>query len=612
MAPGTQIRDYTIVSVIGTGGFSIVYKAIDNSLDRAVAIKEYFPGAFALRDSEGSVRPHSRDADTFSKGIESFLNEGKLLAAFDHPALVRVYRCWEERGTAYLAMRLYEGVTLRDAVKAGDWRTDEATLRALLLPICNALDVLHSSHCYHRDVAPDNIMLLDASLQAGARLAPVLLDFGAARKAIESTQVFTAILKPGYAPIEQYGDGELKQGPWTDIYALAGVVYFTLAGNAPPTAISRMLKDAMPRPRDAFVGRLPEHWLDAIETALMVKPELRPQSISEFVALFGWDATAESMTTVVPPVRSLPPPLPSPALVASVVAEEAVTTLVDDRTVVVPLMKKIAPLVSTVAPASPVVVHAAPAVVHAAPAVAHATPALAPPAPVDDESTVVIPRRAVDAQIAAKAPAPGAQPQLQPHARPQTAPAAPVAAARAQPRSVAWSAATVLIALAALAWKLTSPPAVSPSAAPAINTVTQPSAKPANDTSGDKKTSLPLQAPREPVQPVGNAPETAVPAPVATPPAKAINTPPKIVTESPFSSASAAKAKINAANAANATAKEKTKASRTAAVSVEDGEDNPPARTSKRPARCEVLIERFQLGETPSVAEQRFFQESCK
>jgi len=606
LAPGTQIRDYTIVSVIGTGGFSIVYKAIDNSLDRAVAIKEYFPGAFALRDSEGSVRPHSRDADTFSKGIESFLNEGKLLAAFDHPALVRVYRCWEERGTAYLAMRLYDGVTLRDAVNAGDWRTDEATLRALLLPICNALDVLHASHCYHRDVAPDNIMLLDATSQAGARLAPVLLDFGAARKAIESTQVFTAILKPGYAPIEQYGDGELKQGPWTDIYALAGVVYFTLAGNAPPTAISRMLKDAMPRPRDAFVGRLPEHWLDAIEIALMVKPELRPQSISEFVALFGWDATAESMATVVPPVRSLSPPLPSPALVASVVAEEAVTTLVDDRTVVVPLMKKIAPLVSAAAPASPVVVHAAPAV-------AHATPAITPPAPVDDESTVVIPRRAVDAQIAAKAPAPVAQPQPLP--QPQTAPAAPVAAARVKSRSVAWIAAAVLIAFAALAWKLTSPPAVSPSAAPTINTVTQPSAKPANDTSGDKKTSLPLQVPREPVQPVGNAPETAVPAPVATPPAKAINTPPKIVTESPFSSASAAKAKVNAANAANAanaTAKGKTKASRPAAVSVEDGEDSPPARTSKRPARCEVLIERFQLGETPSAAEQRFFQESCK
>jgi serine/threonine protein kinase len=598
LAPGTQIRDYTIVSVIGTGGFSIVYKAIDNSLDRAVAIKEYFPGAFALRDSEGSVRPHSRDVDTFSKGIESFLNEGKLLVVFDHPALVRVYRCWEERGTAYLAMRLYEGTTLRDAVKAGDWRTDEATLRALLLPICNALDVLHAANCYHRDVAPDNIMLVDAPSHAGARLAPVLLDFGAARKAIESTQVFTAILKPGYAPIEQYGDGELKQGPWTDIYALAGVVYFSLAGNAPPTAISRMLKDAMPRPRDAFVGRLPEHWLDAIGTALMVKPELRPQSISEFVALFGWDATAESMTTVVvPPVRSVSPPPATSPLVASIAPEEAVTTLVDDRTVVVALPRKPTPAVPVLAPAAPVVARAA------------SVQVVAPSAPVDDESTVVIPRRAVDAQIAAKTPAP-ILPAVQP--QPQTAPAAPVAAASVKSRSVVWIAVVaVLIALAALTWKLTSPPAVSPTAAPTVDTVTKPSAKPANDMSGDKKTSLPLPAPREPVQPdqpVGNAPETIVPAPVATPPAKAINTPQKTVTESPSASTSAFKAKA----AANAKAAEKAKASRPAAASVDDGEDNPPARVSRRPARCEVLIERFQLGETPSAAEQRFFQESCK
>ena len=174
LAPGTPIRGYTIVSVIGTGGFSIVYRAIDNSLQREVAIKEYFPAAMALRASDGSIAPHGRDRATFSKGIESFLNEGKLLAAFDHPALVRVYRCWEERGTAYLAMRLYAGTTLRDAVTAGNWRTDETNLPALLAPLCDALNVLHAARCYHRDVAPDNIMLVDV----GAHWIPVLLDFG--------------------------------------------------------------------------------------------------------------------------------------------------------------------------------------------------------------------------------------------------------------------------------------------------------------------------------------------------------------------------------------------------------------------------------------------------
>ena len=221
LAAGTRIRDYTIVSVIGTGGFSIVYKALDNSLMREVALKEYFPAGFAMRANDGSVRAHSRESAMFGKGIESFLNEGKLLAQFDHPALVRVYRCWEESGTAYLAMRLYTGSTLRDAVNAGNFVVNEASLQALLMPLCDTLELLHNANCYHRDVAPDNILLSDTH-------TPVLLDFGAARKAIEGTQVFTAILKPGYAPIEQYGDGELKQGPWTDLYALAG--------RTPPTA----------------------------------------------------------------------------------------------------------------------------------------------------------------------------------------------------------------------------------------------------------------------------------------------------------------------------------------------------------------------------------------
>ena len=572
LAPGTQIRDYTIVSVIGTGGFSIVYKALDNSLQREVAIKEYFPAAMALRGGDGTIAPHSRDTATFSKGIESFLNEGKLLAAFDHPALVRVYRCWEERGTAYLAMRLYAGITLRDAVTAGDWRTDEASLHGLLAPLCDALNVLHASKVYHRDVAPDNIMLVAGS-HGGSRLVPVLLDFGAARKTIESTQVFTAILKPGYAPIEQYGDGELKQGPWTDIYALAGVVYFTLAGSAPPTAISRMIRDGMLRPRDAFVGRLPEHWLDAIEHALAVKPELRPQSMDEFVALFDWGSMTEGITTIVlPPVQSLP--LPTPAQpVPSVAQESAVTKVVDDRTVV--------------SPTSP-----------------------------DDDSTVIVPRRAVDAQIVAKKlepkPAPVAEhaPKISPKPLAASADTAP-----AKSRSMLKIAAiAVFIAVAVLAWKLSSRTAIAPVVTPPTpdTKLAEPQNKPANDTSADKKTSLPSEAPPKPV-PVIVAPDPVVPAPVITTSTAQQKT---AVTESPPASESAAKAKEakDAKANAKASAKEKAKAARAAASSVgeSDGEDSPPARVSRRPERCNALMERFQLGESLSDADQRFMRESCK
>ena len=560
LAPGTQIRDYTIVSVIGTGGFSIVYKALDNSLMREVAIKEYFPGAFALRDNDGSVRPHSRDTSMFSKGIESFLNEGKLLAAFDHPGLVRVYRCWEERGTAYLAMRLYAGTTLRDAVKAGDWRTDEVSLRALLQPMCDALDLLHASKCYHRDVAPDNIMLVDGG-------APVLLDFGAARKAIESTQVFTAILKPGYAPIEQYGDGELKQGPWTDIYALAGVVYFTLSGNAPPTAISRMLKDAMPRPRDAFVGRLPEHWLDAIERALAVKSDGRPQTMSEFISLFGWNAAVDSAPASLP--------------------ETVAPSVADERTVITPWQRLPVP--------------AAPAA-QAAPA-APAAPAARAPEPLDDDRTVVVPRRAVEAQLAASRPP---VPMAMAEPKPGVGPKLSTATTPGRSRNVLWFAALAgLVAVAALAWKLMSSP-TAPDANPTSGSDTKRVESPAatgNDASPDKKPSISTEtlpsatvdsATSTTTTPGLTAPSISPAAPTTTPNSA---TPETTVIQSPSSNAAIAKARAKPSRAVSA---------------LDEGTDRTPPRTRKRPERCDALIARFGLGETLGAEDQRFFQESCK
>jgi serine/threonine protein kinase len=587
LAAGTRIRDYTIQSVIGTGGFSIVYKALDNSLMREVAIKEYFPGAFATRDHDGNIKPHSRDSEMFSKGIESFLNEGKLLAQFDHPALVRVYRCWEERGSAYLAMRLYSGVTLRDAVIAGSWRADEVSLRGLLQPMCDALELLHASQCYHRDVAPDNIMLVESG-------APVLLDFGAARRTIESTQVFTAILKPGYAPIEQYGDGELKQGPWTDIYALAGVVHFTLSGRAPPTAISRILKDGMVRPQEAFAGQLPPHWLEALERSLAVKPENRPQSIAEFREQFAWD---EADVVTEPAILPVPPERVSSA---------AASQLADDRTVVVTSTKPRTVTVPVPAPQT-------------------ARPAFDE---VDDERTVVVPRRTAEAQVAAAEnllppTSKSALAQVVPaaSATPTTLPAtpAPVAAAPApQPSPVANAAATPpqksrnllwvgvaagLIAIAGLAWKLTSSPlpATSPSPAPAPNATFDKApglpSKTGDDTSAGKKSSVPVE--------LSSAPKQTI-APQANPnPAQSTDRPGSV---NPSSTKSASNAQPREDRKRETPAKK----ARAAASEGDDAEERSTTSARKRPARCDLLIERFQLGEALSEADNRFIRESCK
>ena len=102
--------------MLGEGGFAIVSKAHDKSLRRTVAIKEYMPGAIATRTPDGSVVPREASvAGTLQRGLDSFLDEARLLAQFDHPALIRVYRFWPQNNTAYMAMQLCQGRTLRAA-----------------------------------------------------------------------------------------------------------------------------------------------------------------------------------------------------------------------------------------------------------------------------------------------------------------------------------------------------------------------------------------------------------------------------------------------------------------------------------------------------------------
>ena len=148
-------------------------------------------------------------------GLHSFVNEAHLLASFDHPSLLKVYRFWEANGTAYMVMPYYQGVTLKRALAGLKAPPEESWLLRQLGQLLDALNVMHSEHCFHRDIAPDNILLLDDG-------TPLLLDFGAARRVIgDATHALTAFLKPGYAPVEQYAEmPSMKQGPWTDLYAL--------------------------------------------------------------------------------------------------------------------------------------------------------------------------------------------------------------------------------------------------------------------------------------------------------------------------------------------------------------------------------------------------------
>ena len=287
---GFRLQEYVIEGLVGEGGFGIVYLARDTQLGRVVALKEYMPATLATRGAQCEVSVRSaRHRETFELGLRSFVNEAQLLAAFDHPSLVKVYRFWEQQGTAYMVMPFYEGPTLKQwLIEHG--RPDEAWLLSVVHPLIDALELMHHQRCYHRDIAPDNILLLkQQSTQFGGApgMRPVLLDFGAARRVIgDATQALTVILKAGYAPVEQYAESKaMRQGPWTDVYALCAVLYASITGRAPLASVSRLVTDDLQPAVQAGAGRYSHEFLAAIDAGLAVKPDGRPQDMAALRAL---------------------------------------------------------------------------------------------------------------------------------------------------------------------------------------------------------------------------------------------------------------------------------------------------------------------------------------
>jgi serine/threonine protein kinase len=317
---GTHLGEFEILNLIGEGGFGIVYLAYDHSLERHVALKEYMPSGLATRTNNMAVTVRSQhNAETFTAGLKSFINEARMLAQFDSPALVKVHRFWEGNGTAYMVMPFYEGTTLKQALKERRVTPTEAWIRLLLADLFDAIETIHHAHCLHRDIAPDNILLLKDG-------RPLLLDFGAARRVIgDLTQCLTVILKPGFAPIEQYADiAGLRQGEWTDIYALAAVVYYLITGKAPPPAVARMVHDELVPARKAGKGRYSDAFLAVLDKALSVKPEQRFRSIDELRRALDIMETVPrtipgesshwATTVVRPTVMAARKPEPKPAL----------------------------------------------------------------------------------------------------------------------------------------------------------------------------------------------------------------------------------------------------------------------------------------------------------
>jgi serine/threonine protein kinase len=261
--------------VLGVGGFGVTYLAWDSHLEKPAAIKEYLPGELATRAANGAVVPLSggREAD-YRWGLERFLQEARTLARFEHPNIVRVLRYFEANGTAYMVMDYERGEPLKTVLQHTP-QPPQGLLQELARPLLDGLAVVHAGGFLHRDIKPENIVVR-------ANGQPVLIDFGAARNAIGgTTRSLTAVLTPGYAPLEQYS-GEGRQGPWTDLYAMGGVLYRAVTGSAPPDAVTRLRADSVASSLAAARGRYSAPFLRAIEWALTMDEKRRPQSVDEW------------------------------------------------------------------------------------------------------------------------------------------------------------------------------------------------------------------------------------------------------------------------------------------------------------------------------------------
>ena len=304
---------YRIARVVGSGGFGITYEAEDINLGTMVAIKEYYPFDFGDRDRTMSVRPKSdRHKQTFEWGRSNFLQEARTLARFEHPSIVRVTRVFEANSTAYMVMRFEQGQSFEEWLRGLGRPPTQEELDFVIAPLLDALQMMHAANFLHRDIAPDNIIIRTDG-------TPVLLDFGAARRAVaEMSRSLTGIVKAGYSPHEQYtSDGRL-QGPWSDLYAFGGTLYRAVTGKAPEEATLRFDEDHMAPAAQAAKGKYRRDFLAAIDTCLKVRHSERPRSVAQLrPMLLGVKSQPKGTERLIEPTYKLPRESPPSAGVSA-------------------------------------------------------------------------------------------------------------------------------------------------------------------------------------------------------------------------------------------------------------------------------------------------------
>lgn len=269
-----QKTNYIIGAARGQGGFGITYAALDTVKNERVAIKEYFPIRCAIRNRDGSVSPKPGQEGEFGKGYDNFCKEANRLVGIK--PLASVVNIWDNilaNNTAYLVMEFVDGMPLHQKLSQLGGSIPAGELFPKLKPLMKDIDKLHRQGILHRDISPDNILWMNDGMLK-------LIDFGSSRS-MEGDKSMTIMLKPGFAPVEQYLTH--GQGPWTDVYGLGATIYYCLTGIMPPPALERLEQNTLKSPTALGVAISPEEE-SALLKAMETQPKNRFRSMGEFSA----------------------------------------------------------------------------------------------------------------------------------------------------------------------------------------------------------------------------------------------------------------------------------------------------------------------------------------
>ncbi len=301
LAIAYQLEHYQIQQILGEGSFGITYLAQDLKLNTLVVIKEYLPNNLAVRlaNNEDVSPILPENAENFAWGLDQFLNEAQILAQFNHPNIVRILDSFQANDTAYMVMEYQPGQNLAHFLQEGDIATEEEIIR-FIPALLDGLEVVHQADYLHCDIKPASVYIRQENY------TPVLTDFGWARYDLGHL-CHNPIVSPGYTPFEQYQNEDNQLGPWTDIYSTAALLYRLISGNKPPEATERveaiMQNEVDPLKPAVKVGQghYSQQLLAAIDSALAIKPQDRPQSVK----VWREQLFAKSRPKIVEPIENI-------------------------------------------------------------------------------------------------------------------------------------------------------------------------------------------------------------------------------------------------------------------------------------------------------------------